>query len=45
MKSGKSGRWLKEYNSERLHGVLNILMPEEYRLIVENPEISKIILN
>lgn len=33
--------WLMEYNSERPHESLNNLTPEEYRLIVENPEISK----
>lgn len=34
-------RWLAEYNSERPHGSLNNLTPEEYRLMAENPEISK----
>ena len=34
-------RWLAEYNSERPHESLNHLTPEEYRLITENPEISK----
>nr|CDS56505.1 hypothetical protein SYMBAF_150026 [Serratia symbiotica] len=32
---------LNEYNSERPHGLLNNLTPEEYRLMAENPEISK----
>ncbi len=34
-------RWLTEYNSERPHESLNNLTPEEYRLMAENPEISK----
>ena len=34
-------RWLAEYNSERLHESLNNLTPEEYRLVAENPGISK----
>ena len=34
-------RWLNEYNSERPHESLNNLTPEEYRLIVERPELSK----
>lgn len=34
-------RWLGEYNSERPHESLNNLMPEEYRLMAEKPEISK----
>lgn len=34
-------RWLHEYNSERPHGSLNNLTPEEYWLMAENPEISK----
>ncbi|ULR31940.1 IS3 family transposase [Dickeya fangzhongdai] len=34
-------RWLHEYNSERPHESLNNLTPEEYRLMVENAEISK----
>ncbi|PWV89997.1 putative transposase [Pantoea sp. AG702] len=34
-------RWLMEYKSERPHESLNNLTPEEYRLITENPEISK----
>ncbi len=34
-------RWLAEYNSERPHESLNHLTPEEYRLMAENPEISK----
>lgn len=34
-------RWLAEYNSERPHESLNNLTPEEYRLMAENPEISK----
>ncbi|AWH89658.1 IS3 family transposase [Limnobaculum parvum] len=34
-------RWLNEYNSERPHESLNNLTPEEYRLMAENPEISK----
>lgn len=34
-------RWLAEYNSERPHESLNNLTPKEYRLITENPEISK----
>ncbi|QGU88344.1 transposase [Erwinia sorbitola] len=33
-------RWLTEYNSERPHESLNNLMPEEYRLMAEKPEIS-----
>ncbi|RMN18575.1 hypothetical protein ALQ63_02920 [Serratia plymuthica] len=34
-------RWLAEYNSGRPHESLNSLTPEEYRLMVEKPEISK----
>ncbi|HIB8305623.1 IS3 family transposase [Serratia marcescens] len=34
-------RWLTEYNSERPHESLNNLIPEEYRLMAENPEVSK----
>ncbi len=34
-------RWLMEYNNERPHESLNNLMPEEYRLMAENPERSK----
>ncbi|HCD2235375.1 TPA: transposase, partial [Enterobacter hormaechei] len=34
-------RWLAEYNCERPHESLNNLTPEEYRLMAENPEISK----
>ena len=34
-------RWLAEYNSQRPHESLNNLMPEEYRLMAENPEVSK----
>ena len=34
-------RWLTEYNSERPHESLNNLTPEEYRLMAENPEVSK----
>ncbi|HBW8316255.1 IS3 family transposase [Klebsiella pneumoniae] len=34
-------RWLTEYNCERPHESLNNLTPEEYRLMAENPEISK----
>lgn len=33
--------WLNEYNSERPHESLNNLTPKEYRLMTENPEISK----
>ncbi len=33
--------WLMEYNSDRPHESLNNLTPEEYRLMAENPEISK----
>lgn len=33
--------WLGEYNSERPHESLNKLMPEEYRLMAEKPEISE----
>ncbi|KGT94558.1 hypothetical protein NG99_08030 [Erwinia typographi] len=36
-----TGRWLAEYNSERPHESLNNLTPEEYRLMAENPEVSK----
>lgn len=36
-------RWLMEYNSERLHEFLNNLTLEEYRLMAEKPEVSKII--
>lgn len=35
-------RWLAEYNSERPHESLNNLTPEEYRLMAETPEISKV---
>ncbi|CCG87898.1 Insertion element IS407 uncharacterized 31,7 kDa protein ORF1 [Erwinia piriflorinigrans CFBP 5888] len=35
-------RWLNEYNSERPHESLNNLTPEEYRLMAEKPEISKV---
>ncbi|MFJ5444100.1 IS3 family transposase [Pectobacterium sp. CHL-2024] len=38
-------RWLHEYNSERPHESLNNLTPEEYRLMAENPEISKSVWN
>lgn len=38
-------RWLMEYNSERPHESLNNLTPEEYRLMVEKPEISKSVWN
>lgn len=31
-----------EYNNERPHESLNNLMPEEYRLIAEKPELSKV---
>lgn len=34
-------RWLNEYNSERRHESLNNLIPKEYRLMAEKPEISK----
>ncbi len=34
-------RWLAEYNNERPHESLNNLTPEEYRLMAENPEVSK----
>jgi len=34
-------RWLTEYNGERPHESLNNLTPDEYRLMAENPEISK----
>ncbi|HFP8700959.1 TPA: IS3 family transposase [Raoultella planticola] len=34
-------RWLAEYNSERHHESLNNLTQEEYRMMAENPEISK----
>ncbi len=34
-------RWLMEYNNERPHEPLNKLTPEEYRLMAENPELSK----
>jgi putative transposase len=34
-------RWLAEYYSERPHESQNNLTPEEYRLMAENPEISK----
>ncbi len=30
-----------EYNNERPHESLNNLTPEEYRLMAENPELSK----
>lgn len=36
-----TGRWLMEYNNERPHESLNNLTPEEYRLMAENPELSK----
>ena len=35
-------RWLAEYNSERPHESLNNLTLEEYRLMAETPEISKV---
>jgi len=35
-------RWLAEYNSERPHESLNNLTPEEYRLMAEKPETSKV---
>ncbi|EOS93723.1 transposase IS3/IS911 family protein [Erwinia tracheiphila PSU-1] len=35
-------RWLTEYNSERPHECLNNLTPEEYRLMAEKAELSKI---
>ncbi|MCS5825006.1 IS3 family transposase [Klebsiella pneumoniae subsp. pneumoniae] len=35
-------RWLAEYNGERPHESLNNLTPEEYRLMAETPEISKV---
>lgn len=38
-------RWLHEYNSERPHESLNNLTPEEYRLMAEDPEISKRVWN
>ncbi len=41
MKHGKSERWLTEYNCERPHESTNNLTPEEFRLMAENPEISK----
>jgi len=34
-------RWLVEYNCERPHESLNNLTPDEYRIMAENPEISK----
>ena len=34
-------RWLMEYNNERPHESLNNQTPEEYRLMAENPELSK----
>jgi len=34
-------RWLTEYTSQRPHGALNTLMPEEYRLMAEKPVLSK----
>ena len=34
--------WLMEYNNERPHESLNNLTPEEYRLMAEKPEISKV---
>lgn len=34
--------WLNLYNSEHPHEFLNNHQPEEYRLMAENPEISKI---
>ncbi len=37
--------WLTEYNSERPHESLNNLTREEYRLMAENPEISKSVWN
>lgn len=38
-------RLLTEYNSEWPHESLNNLTPEEYRLMAEKPEISKIVRN
>lgn len=38
-------RWLHEYNSKQPHESLNNLTPEEYRLMAENPEISKNVWN
>jgi putative transposase len=35
-------RWLNEYNSERPHESLNNLTPEEYRMMAEKTENSKI---
>ncbi|VUS68021.1 hypothetical protein SB6419_04070 [Klebsiella spallanzanii] len=35
-------RWLMEYNSERSHESLNNLTQEEYRLMTEKPETSKV---
>ncbi len=35
-------RWLIEYNNERPHESLNNLTPEEYRLMAEKPELSKV---
>lgn len=35
-------RWLIEYNNERPHESLNNLTPVEYRLMAENPELSKV---
>lgn len=34
--------WLMEYNHERPHESLNNLTPEEYRLMTEKPELSKV---
>ena len=33
---------MTEYNSERPHKSLNNLIPEEYRLMAEKPETSKV---
>ena len=35
-------RWLTEYNNERPHESLNNLTPEEYRLMAEKLETSKV---
>ncbi len=35
-------RWLTEYNIERPHESLNNRTPEEYRLMAEETEISKV---
>ncbi len=40
-----TGRWLNEYNCERPHESLNNLTPKEYRLMAEEPEISKSVWN